>query len=153
MRAPFCLLALALAGCPTLDTTGGEGAAAGSVSSGACGPLDGVYRVTYTQSVGTCGAQPEELIEYHSGVAVPSGSSSCQAGGEAMTSPCQLRRSSRCALSDSSNGGLLGYAQVTGTLTETNGNKRLEGSLDITIADTNGGECTSTYQVVFSKVR
>ena len=153
MRAPRCLLLLALAGCPTLDTTGGQGSAAGSGSSGACSPLDGVYRVSYTQSVGTCGPQPDESIEYHSGVAVPSGGSSCQAGGEAMTSLCQLRRSSRCALSDPSHGGLLGYVQASGTLTETDGNRRLEGSLDISISDTSGGSCESTYQVVFSKVR
>jgi hypothetical protein len=153
MRALCCTLALALAGCPTLDTTGGEGSAAGSVSSGSCSPLDGVYRVTYTHSAGTCGPQPDESIEYHAGVAVPSGSASCQAGGESMTSPCQLRRNSRCALSDPLSGSLLGYAQVSGTLTETNGNKRLEGSLDVSIADTNGGSCESTYQVVFNKLR
>jgi hypothetical protein len=153
MRWILGALALSLTGCPSLDATGGDGAAAGSVSSGSCSPLDGVYRISYTQRVGTCGAQPDESLEYRNGVAVPSGGSNCQAGGEAMTSPCQLRRSSRCAVSDPTTGSFLGYAQVSGTLTETDGNKRLEGELDISVSDTNGGNCESTYQVVFSKVR
>jgi hypothetical protein len=146
-----------LAACPTLDAGDGSGSAAGSGSSShgnsACSPLDGIYRVSYSQSSGSCGPQSDELIEYRNGVAVATGASSCQAGGEVMTSPCELRRSSTCALSDGLSGALLGYATVSGTLSETQGNERLEGSLDVTLTDNTGSSCDSTYHVVVAKTR
>jgi len=150
------LLALTCAlctGCPNLEQTQANGSAAGSGSGTACAPLDGVYRATYTQLSGSCGPQSDELLEYRAGRAVPNGTSSCQVGGEAMVSACELRRSSVCALSDGLSGTLIGHASVDGTLRETDGNERLEGTLEVAIRDTTGRTCESTYQVVVVKTR
>ena len=70
-----------------------------------------------------------------------------------MVSPCELKRDSQCALSDGFSGALLGYARVKGTLAETDGNKRLEGRLDVGITDNSGSSCESTYQVLLVKTR
>jgi hypothetical protein len=158
VRLLICSLCV-LSGCPELDTTGGTGvsnsSAAGSGSSSAsnCLPLHGLYRASYAEVSGTCGPQSEELLEYNNGVQAMSGTSNCQAGGSVMVSPCELRRNSSCALSEGTTGSLLGQARVVGSLMETDSNRRLEGDLEITLTDTSGATCKSTYDVIVVRVR
>ena len=155
---PFiCSASMLATGCPELDATGGTGvsssSAAGIGSASNCLPLHGIYRASYSEVSGTCGPQSEELLEYNNGVQATSGTSNCQAGGSVMVSPCELRRNSSCALSDGTTGTLLAQARVVGSLTETDSNRRLEGSLEIVLTDTTGSTCNSTYGVVLVRVR
>lgn len=158
-----CVVLLLSSGCPDFDAMGPGGATIGaagsssssssSVNSSSCIPLDGLYRVTYVEVTGNCGPQSEEAVQYSNGELVPNGTTSCQAGGSAMVSLCEMRRDSLCALSEGTTGTLIANARVTGTLTETDSNRRLEGNLDVTLVDTTGATCESTYHATAVKTR
>jgi hypothetical protein len=148
---------IALAGCPapSLDagddsqsgSAGGAVSAAGTGSSVTCSALDGVYRFTYTERSGTCGAQPEELLQFSQGRSMPSFALSCQSAGETMSTPCQLEYDRTCAISDPVSGLLQGSSHVTGVLSEAYDNTQARGTLDIMQSNTSGQSCESTYDV------
>jgi hypothetical protein len=143
----FTAVCAALAGCPGQDSSDG-GTSSGSAASGSCSPLDGVYQFSYTQRSGTCGAQPDELLQFVNGQSVSSATQNCQSGGESMISACELERNSTCQVSDAISGGLLGTTQVTGVLSEAPDYTKVEGTFDVTLLDTTGASCESTYDVI-----
>jgi hypothetical protein len=131
----------------------GDGSSAAGSASANCSPLDGVYRLTYRELSGNCGAQPEELIEFDEGKSVPSASQRCQPGGESMATPCKLERDSRCTVSDPLTGSLLGTVDVTGTLNEVEDNSAIEGVFEVVLTETSGASCMSSYDVQGERVR
>lgn len=143
------VLAVALAACPGQNT----GDAGPSGGSSECSPLDGVYQFTYTLRSGTCGAQPDEFVQFNDGVSVPSTSQNCQPGGEQMTTSCELQRQSMCTVSDPISGVLLGTTHISGALTEASDNSGAQGSFDVTITPPSGTSCQSTYAVTATRVQ
>jgi hypothetical protein len=150
MRAPILLTAacLGLSACPAQLDDGSPTATAGTAARAQCSPLDGVYQFSYSLRSGNCGPQPDELLQFANGRSKPSPSVSCQAGGEAMVTVCDLQRDSMCAVSDPISGALIGHVHVTGMLTESPDYTRVTGSLDVAILDTSGSSCQGTYDVV-----
>jgi hypothetical protein len=138
---------LALAACPNVDAGDGTQPGSAGASSATCSALNGIYRFTYQLHSGTCGAQPEELLQFNNGKSVPSATLNCQAGGEAMTTACTYAFDRTCAASDPLTGALLGNTHVTGTLSELSDNSEVQGSLDFVLSDTSGQSCEGTYDV------
>lgn len=155
MRAPILLTTacLSLSACPATVDDGSPTATAGTAARAQCSPLDGVYQFSYALRSGNCGPQPDELLQFVNGSSKPQPSQSCQGGGEAMVTICDLQRDSMCAVSDPVTGSLLGHVHVSGTLTETPDNTRVTGSFDVSIVDTRGSSCEGTYDVVGVKTR
>jgi hypothetical protein len=153
---PLALACLSFAACPKIDDGSFSDMnmnSAGSSGGGACSPLDGIYHFSYSLRSGTCGPQPDELLEFRNGRSFISPSLNCQPGGEAMTGACTLERDSMCAVSDPATGLLLGHVHVSGVLTEVNDNTRVQGTLAVASIDTNGASCDGSYDAVGVKTR
>lgn len=145
---------VALAGCPKV-TIGDDSSGSGDSShqSASCSPLDGIYRFQYRKLSGSCDDLPDERLQFTQGRLATSGTHNCQAGGDAMVSPCDYQLDRACSVSDALSGGLLGMTRVTGVLSEAVDNTSLEGTIDFTLTDTTGATCMGTFDVTGTRTR
>jgi hypothetical protein len=154
--------AITLAGCPQITTddgsgatgasgttgavTGAAGSAAASSGSASCATLDGVYAISFTEhSGGTCGPRGSEVDQFINGQPAPSATQNCT-GGQTPVSACVTQRQQVCQVSDLS-GAFLGSLQLSGTLTQVANDTQLQGTINITLTDTTGHSCSSTYDL------
>lgn len=136
MRFSFLAVAILVIGCG-----GGEDEPA------ACSPVDGTYRVTFSeQEGGTCGEPGPTLAIFENGESVDDGSdddSTCE--GFDRSEACENVTDQTCTRVDGST------FEITGLATQVDGPGRLEGTVEFH-ETTPGEECRSVYDVVWQRL-